>query len=330
MHPDFLSILVCPETGEPFRLEAVETISNGMIISGSLVTASGRCYPIVRGIPRFVSAEKYASSFGYEWNRWPRLQFEAENTGRPMEGYTTRMWDINVGPGKSSLQDQTIVEFGCGPGRFLDVVRCRGGRAVGVELSQAVETARRNFADDKDVLIVQADLFNPPFRANAFDGGYSIGVLHHTPDPQQGLRALARIVRQGGWTACCVYPQHGFYDYSVVTMYRRISNWLKPALGYRPALAYAYLSAYLLTPLLSRIKRIRFLKRLVAHLTYRWLVVLDLPDVRWRVLDIFDAITPAIATTHTNEEVKRWMEQAGCTDVETTAWCPTSVVATKI
>src|SRR5439155_9319082 len=134
--------------------------------------------------------------------------------------------------------NKTIVEFRCGPGQFLDVVRSKGGRAVGIDLSQAVEAARRNFNDDPDVLIVQGDLLQPPFRDCVFDGGYSIGVLHHTPDPFQGVRALARAIQPGGWVACSVYPKNSFYDFPSTARFRKLHQRLKPTFGYRPALLY--------------------------------------------------------------------------------------------
>src|SRR5689334_16604816 len=145
-----------------------------MIATGILRSQSGRAYPILRGVPRFVGAEHYASSFGYEWSRWPRVQFEDANVGRPMAGHTTRMWERITGV-IGRLKGQTIIDFGCGPGRFLDVARRRGACAVGIDLSLAVESARRNFIDDPDVLVVRGDLTQPPFQSGVFDGGFTIG-----------------------------------------------------------------------------------------------------------------------------------------------------------
>jgi SAM-dependent methyltransferase len=200
----------------------------------------------------------------------------------------------------------------------LDVVRRKGGKAVGIDLSQAVEAARNNFADDPDVLIVQGDLTNPPFRKGVFDGGFTIGVLHHTPAPLRGLQTLAQTVKAGGWIACCVYPKGEFYDYSSVMRFRRIHKRLKSVFGYYPALSYAHFSAYALTPLFAKTRRLAGFSRVMDYLERNWVVVLDLPDVRWRVLDIFDAITPSIATTHTGGEVKEWLTKAGCINIRTT------------
>ncbi|MBN1314442.1 MAG: class I SAM-dependent methyltransferase, partial [Anaerolineales bacterium] len=269
---------------------------------------------IIDRIPRFVSQEHYSSSFGYEWNRWPRVQFEDENIGKPMAGHTTRMWRSITGITPEQVSGKTIVDFGCGPGRFLDVVRRAGGKAVGIDLSLSVQAARRNFANDPDVLIVQGDVLNPPFRSSVFDGGYTIGVLHHTPDPQKGVQTLVDSIMPRGWVACSVYGKGGFYDSPAVARFRKLNQKLKPVLKYRPALAYSYFSAYVLTPILRGVQ-IPLWGPLVKYLRNNWLVCLNIPDKRWRILDTFDAITPSIASTHTYEEVIQWMENAGCSDV---------------
>jgi len=197
-------------------------------------------------------------------------------------------------------------------------------------LSEAVEAARNNFADDPEVLIVQGDVLRPPFRAGVFDGGYTIGVLHHTPDPAAGMAALARCVKSGGWVTCCVYDKGSLYDLPSVARFRRLHNRvLKPRFGYGPALSYSNVSARLLSPFFAAAGSIPGFSRVVDRVWAHLLVWVDIPDVRWRVLDVFDAITPAHASTHTESEVHQWMTRAGCRDVRTTNWCSTSATAIK-
>ncbi len=54
--------------------------------------------------------------------------------------------------------------------------------------------------------VVQGDLLRPPFPTAVEDGGfdivYSIGVLHHLPDPLAGFRSLLRFVRPGERSRC--------------------------------------------------------------------------------------------------------------------------------
>lgn len=59
------------------------------------------------------------------------------------------------------------------------------------------------------------------------------------------------------------------------------------------------------------------------------LVALRLKDVRWRILDVFDAITPDMASTHTSQEVLQWMKAAGLGVAAVTPWCPTSVAGVR-
>lgn len=329
MHPGFLPLLCCPGTRAELYLEARETDRLGRVITGTLRSTDGTEYPIVRGVPRFVAREHYASTFGYEWNRWPRVQFESENLGKPMAGHTTRMWEVITDQGSGDLSGRTLVEYGCGPGRFLDVVRHRGGRAVGLDMSLAVEAAARNFADDRQVLIVQGDVLNPPFRPGVFDAGYSIGVLHHTPDPAIGARELVRVVRPGGWIAVSVYGQDGFYDCPAVARHRRLHRLLRPIFGHKPALVYAHMAAHGLAPAFRKAGRIRPLRPALGWLRKNWLVVLTLPDARWSKLDVFDAITPEIATCHTADEVHDWLTRAGVESIHETAWGPTSQVGLR-
>ena len=322
MHTQFTNSLRCPIAKSRLRLASGEYDPRGIVHHGILESEEGRSYPIIRGIPRFVSTEHYSQSFGVEWNRWPRLQFDDQNVGRPMAGHTTRMWETITGASDADVRGRTIVEFGCGPGRFLDVVRRKGGKAVGIDLSLAVEAARQNFKDDPNVLIVQGDILNPPFADQSFDGGYTIGVLHHTPKPEDGLRALARVLKPGAWAACCVYPKGEFYDYPSVRRWRKITRSLRPSLGYGPPLIYSRIAAYALTEPLLAVRKI--CRPFGEWLMQQCLPILPIPDRRWRVLDLFDAITPEHASTHTAGEVAQWMQTAGLDYITQTPWCATS------
>ena len=330
MHPKFLNILCCPNTGADLTLEVDEYFEDGSIKTGMLTTKSGqRHYPILKGVPRFVEREVYAQSFGYEWRKWSRVQFGSDNVGRPMAGHTEKMFDAITGFSGQFLKDKLVVEFGCGPGRFLDIVRRRGGLAVGLDMSMAVEPARENFSNDPDVLIVQGDILNPPFKEKSFDAGYSIGVLHHTPDPARGFDRLARVVKDEGSISCCVYPKIGLYDSGAVATYRRLHNAIKPFLGNKPALLYSYFSAYFLCGLFYRLRKTKTGARLVTYLEKNIFVNVNLPDPRWRVLDVFDAITPFFASTHTGEEVRSWFVKANCRQLTQMPWGPTVFVGVK-
>src|SRR6266446_4490184 len=74
-----LQWLVCPRCRETLAIR-VEKEAGDEIAEGAL--ACSKCaqdFPIARGIPRFVSPDNYASSFGRQWNRYARLQLDSQN-----------------------------------------------------------------------------------------------------------------------------------------------------------------------------------------------------------------------------------------------------------
>ena len=324
MHSKFLKYLRCPKTRKKLKLDTTEVRKSGYVVSGSLSTSS-TTYPIINGIPRFVDAEKYADSFGFEWTRFPDLQFDRNNLSTEFEGYTEEMFFKATGFSKDEIKGKTIVEFGCGAGRFLDVIRKRGGIAIGMDLSAAVESARRNFQEDTDVLIVQGDILDPPFVDDSFDAGYSIGVLHHTPAPPKGVHALVRSVKHGGEIGICVYDKESGYNSPAIFWYRKFFTVMKKKFGIKVglqlALGYSYAAAYFFHFILKGLQKIPFLgPSLASFIRYFFIASSDLSEARWRTLDTFDSITPEFASTHTPLEVSFWLQSAGCSEVSQQPW----------
>ena len=123
-----------------------------------------------------------------------------------------------------------MLDAGCGTGRHAYYAATYGAHeVVALDLSDAVETAAHNLRSFDNVQVVQGDLLRPPFRTAADGGGfdlvYSIGVLHHLPDPFAGFRSLTRYVRPGGTIAVWVYgyENNGFVR-NVVEPLRRVST----------------------------------------------------------------------------------------------------------
>jgi SAM-dependent methyltransferase len=316
MHKDFAQYFADPVTKEPLHL-TISRERQDRVIEGAFLSSTAR-YPIVDGIPRFVNpqATQYASSFGYQWTRWPRLQFESENAGKVMEGYTRRMWESITGVTGPLTSDRLVLDIGCGPGRFVDVARSKGARVIGIDYSGAVEPATRSFIDDPDVCICQGDALHLPIRPASMDGIYTIGVLHHTPDPARGVREAAAALAPGGWFAISVYSAGGFYDARMVQAWRRLFVRLWPYAGHVPPLVYAHA--------VTRAARVLRYLPPSGRLLNACCPSKDLPDINWSVLDTFDSITPSHQSAHTCHEVFTWLKRAGFDEIEPTTWAPTS------
>jgi SAM-dependent methyltransferase len=313
MHVAFIDYLVDPSTKAPLTIEIRERVGD-RILEGNLISPTAK-YPIVRGVPRFAGyAERRSTSrtFGYQWQRWPRVNFESASVGTPMEGYTRNMWERIVSVFADDLHGAVIADFGCGSGRFIEIVRMKQGRVIGVDISDAVEAARRNFEHDPNVLICQADVLNPPIRPESVDGAFSIGVLHHTPEPRRGLLEMVKTVKRGGWVAVSVYGKGGYYDFPTVRAYRRLFNMLWTVCGPYPVLAYSYLAAYVLRPF-SHVPGLGLLIRALFPFA-------RLRTAKWSLLDTFDSLTPRYQSAHESYEVFRWCVEAGLSDIAPSDW----------
>src|SRR5437762_2694911 len=86
----------------------------------------------------------------------------------------------------------------------LRCTACAASYVIGVDLSVAVESAYRNTRDLENAHIIQADIYHLPLRSS-FDYAFSVGVLHHLPDPRGGFEELVRHVRPGGAVSAWIY-----------------------------------------------------------------------------------------------------------------------------
>lgn len=324
MNIEFLKFFIDPATGESLTLEDAVYEQND-IISGKLKSSSNT-YEIVNGIPRFIPMEKknYAKSFGYQWNKWKRIQFDSENKGTKMEGYTKMMWEkiCDLANDTDMLHNKLILDIGCGPGRFIEAARTKGAKVIGLDYSSAVEAGRENFKDDPDTCIIQADALKLPIAPNVLDGAYTIGVLHHTPDPKKGVEQATIALKDGGWFAVSVYAKGGYYDKIFVQAWRKLFNFLWPVFKHYPALLYTYTVMVLFWPI-GRV--IPFLGKIIRQA----FPYVNLPNWRWAMLDTFDSLTPSYQSAHESYEVFRWFKDNGYKKIEPVDWSFTAYKGVK-
>ena len=81
-----LDLLRDPVTKGELKLEV--TLADGDEILEGVLRSEASAYRVSGGIPRFVENEGYSANFGWQWKKWAKVQYESENVGRPMEGWT--------------------------------------------------------------------------------------------------------------------------------------------------------------------------------------------------------------------------------------------------
>jgi len=124
--------------------------------------------------------------------------------------------------------DATIAEIGCGTGQ-MSLYLARADRlVVGCDLSRGAlslgASAAQRWGVDK-VRFVECDLTNLPLREGAFDYAFSVGVLHHTPDPRGAFRAIAGAVRPGGTIVIGLYNLYARIPLRLRRIVARLTNY---------------------------------------------------------------------------------------------------------
>lgn len=203
MKEKLLNLLACPTCGGDLFVAHESKRIDKEIIEGILTCRkSSHEYKIVRGVPRFADLSKIeqdkaetAENFGWQWTH-----FTQENA-KYSEQFLGWLQPVK----KDFFADKIVLEGGCGKGRHTRLAAEWGAaEVVGVDLSASVETAFAATQDLPNAHIVQADIYKLPFK-RPFDYAFSVGVLHHTPDPKKAFLSLASKVKKGGAISAWIY-----------------------------------------------------------------------------------------------------------------------------
>lgn len=130
--------------------------------------------------------------FGDEWTRFDQSSVDAQELSALFESY------FAIFPWRDLPPNATGFDLGCGSGRWAQFVAPRVGRLTCIDASwDALAVARRKLADQPNVQFVHASVGTLPLPLASCDFGFSLGVLHHVPDTEAGVRAAARLLKPG-------------------------------------------------------------------------------------------------------------------------------------
>lgn len=315
MKREYIEMMCCPECRSDLKISNEYKIYEDKLESGLLKCELETCaieYPVVNYIPRFVKHGKYAQSFGDQWIEFAQTQIDNDQLTE-----TKRRWDSEIGWQKGSLSGASVIEFGCGAGRFLDIVSNLGSRlVVGVDITSAVDAAQNTLGNRDNIFIVQADFFQLPFKKSYFDYAYSIGVLHHTPDPRKAFHNMVDVVNDKGEIGLSLYeislyerPPLNSLSNSTKELMWAINLWrveLFRVVTTRTPDRWFLWYCKRFVPILHYINKIpviRYIRYLFPSTCYP-----DLP-VEWSMLDTNDTYATKIVHQYRHKEIFQWFMQ---------------------
>lgn len=325
MKEKLIDLLACPDCGSDLGFARIDARENTEIIEGALkCTACSREFKIVRGVPRFADLSEIeqdkaetAQNFGWQWTHFTQedLKYAEQFLGwlRPLK--------------KEFFKDKVVLEGGCGKGRHTALAAEWGAKeVVGIDLSAAVESAFAATRHLPNAHIIQADIFKLPLKKR-FDYAFSVGVLHHTPDPKGSFESLASKVREGGNISAWIYgAENNEWITSFVNPVRegftsKISQPVLYQLSKIPTLAVYLASKLIYRPMNS------VAPGLAERLFYNGYMN-HLGSFGWREQHniVFDHLVAPTAFYISRPEFESWWNDVNAKDVEITwhnenSWC---------
>lgn len=310
MKENFIEMIACPHCKGSLKLASDFRKAGTEIESGRLECGCGKTYPVVNSIPRFTESDEYVKNFSFEWNRFSKTQLDSANNTRISE---ERFKEI-TGLYPRDLEGKRVLEIGCGMGRFLEIAARHAKEAVGLDLSYSVDSARENLRGFKNLHLVQASIFYPPFKNYGFDVVYSIGVLHHTPYPKEAFLKLSGLVSKNGIAAIWYSPRQK------LSLLPRATN-LARFFTTRIKSGALFKIIKTLVPAALPLVRMPFIGRFLKG----WFIPVcdykgELPLTKkqlleWSILDTFDLLSPRYLYPATGHEIRKWFLEAGLRDI---------------
>jgi SAM-dependent methyltransferase/uncharacterized protein YbaR (Trm112 family) len=328
----YLQCIYC--SGE-FQIHIFTKIDNNCI-SGKLTCSNcHKEWPIINGIPRILPddllgelvysrhksffkkhkinvhkpksinrlKQDTAESFGFEWLKYPKILSQFENDWKRYFNPQITMADI---------KNKVVADYGCGMAKHgYFTAKYKAKKYIGIDLSEAVESAYNN-TKEFGALIVQADIYNLPLKGELIDLHYSIGVLHHLPDPEKGFLSISKLMKKDARIFIWVYGRknnkRALYIYNPLrTITTKIPNKILYALCHIPASVLHGLNIVHIG--FDKIGMKKFAEKVPLNYYANF-------PYSFKVSDSFDVFATPKQLYYENYQINDWFNHAGLFDIK--------------
>ena len=309
MHPKAQSLIQCPKCKCDLSFELIKGemryVEYGEFVCSSCLTV----YPVEQDIIYFAkspdrsAAQSQRETYSYWWDEsHDGLKYNTERNSEIFKE-TIKIDDKQI---KGSI----VLDAGCGNGRFSSIVaKKKPELLVLFDLSHGItEAYKEALTHSQDVIAIQGDIVNSPFKNEVFDNVYSWGVLHHTGETRKAFHHVSSLVKKKGNFGVYVYENHPVYQYD--NIFLRLISILRELLLIRPL---RFVSQFLSPKNVIRMFRpIFYLERLFNIGVVGCHGGVDNKfDKNHYFRVVIDRFKSRYATEHSVEEVVRWFIDEG-------------------
>lgn len=314
MKYEYLEFLCCPECKSDMTLKSTKE-NNEKVKEGLLECTNCKAqFEVKNYIPRFVSQKGYADSFGNQWKAFAKSQIDTD-----LIKESSLRFDTEIGWSSVELENSTVLEIGSGAGRFIEVISSkRVSLVIGMDITDAVDASQENIGHKENVFFIQGDIFKSPIKNNSMDFAYSIGVLHHTPDPKEAFYNMVDLVKDFGGIGLSLYeislysrPNRNSLKVSSMELLWALNMWRVEFFRiFTTRIPDNIMIAYCKTiiPILHSINKIPILnifRYLLPSTCYRRL------PVEWSMVDTMDTYSTKIVHQYRGKNIFQWFLSLG-------------------
>jgi len=174
------------------------------------------------------NSDSYHENFGFQWNKFNRLQLDSFNGSGESEA---RFFEQNLLQ-PADLKGKIVLEVGAGCGRFTEILLKYGALVVAVDYSSAIDANYNNHSEhvkQGNLICIQADVFDMPIKTNAFNIVICYGVIQHTGRNEACLNKLASFLNPSGLLLVDIYSNslkhYNPWVYLIRPFFSRVKNY---------------------------------------------------------------------------------------------------------
>ncbi len=296
--------IICPIDCNPLEIK-----------TNHLICKQGHRWSINKGIPQMISDQNnYTDAFGLQWNTYRTTQLDSYTRtnisyDRLRKAFGEKLWERLHGTDSLS-----VLEAGCGAGRFTEVLlNTPAAFVTSIDYSSAVEANQLNFPQNRRHRICRANILSPPFKPKQFDIVLCLGVVQHTPDPEQTIKKLFEQVKPGGWLI------FDHYTYSI-SRFTKSSALIRPFLkrmSPRQGLRVTELLTKFFLPLHKVVRKTKYLQMLLSRISpilsyyHVYPELNDQLQYEWALLDTHDTLTDYYKHLRSKRQISKFLSNIG-------------------